>query len=152
MIIEYSTNNSGGSYWLKAKDWKRLAEAGWKLFGFDNFEYDAQGKYVRDEDGLPKRKGSLPDNPHYAFKQFNTIQEALREFEELTGQDVSDEGCNCCGPPHSFNWGECGAGLCSCPKERPHKDYQCASGDALLEYMFPGKDANLTKRQLLERR
>ena len=27
---------------------------------------------------------------------------AISEFERLTGSRASDEGCNCCGPPHSF--------------------------------------------------
>jgi len=28
----------------------------------------------------------------------------VAEFERLTGQNSGDEGCNCCGPPHSFRW------------------------------------------------
>lgn len=28
----------------------------------------------------------------------------VEEFERITGQDASAEGCNCCGPPHSFEW------------------------------------------------
>jgi hypothetical protein len=28
----------------------------------------------------------------------------VREFEQITGENAGDEGCNCCGKPHSFTW------------------------------------------------
>jgi hypothetical protein len=31
MKVEYSSNNSGGSWWLKDKDWYTLEKAGWKV-------------------------------------------------------------------------------------------------------------------------
>jgi hypothetical protein len=30
--------------------------------------------------------------------------ELVREWERITGQNAADQGCNCCGPPHSFEW------------------------------------------------
>lgn len=29
VTVEYSSNNSGGSFWLNDKDWKALEKAGW---------------------------------------------------------------------------------------------------------------------------
>lgn len=146
--VEYSTNNSGGSYWLKNKDWKALANAGWKIFGFDNFVYE-NGNHKPDKDGLPTRKGKVPVQGQYAFKKFNNIQEALAEFEKLTGQDVTAEGCNCCGPPHSFTWGK--DIIVRPPKEKlSEQDYHYASGENLLDYMYPDKPTTLSKRELLE--
>jgi hypothetical protein len=31
MKVEYSSNNSGGSWWLKTEDWKALEDAGWNV-------------------------------------------------------------------------------------------------------------------------
>lgn len=31
MIVEYSSNNSGGDWWLSDDDWKNLESAGWKV-------------------------------------------------------------------------------------------------------------------------
>jgi hypothetical protein len=39
-----------------------------------------------------------------AVKRGESAQELVDEFERVTGQDASAEGCNCCGPPHSFEW------------------------------------------------
>lgn len=39
-----------------------------------------------------------------ALKRGNSADELVAEFESITGQDASAEGCNCCGPPHSFEW------------------------------------------------
>lgn len=149
--VEYSTNNSGGSYWLKEKDWEALQDAGWLIADWDNLVYDTDGEYVPDENGLPtvSRPADL-SKAHYAYKLFNNIQDAIAEFEKLTGQDVSDEGCNCCGAPHSFTWGR--DTIVRLPKERlSEQDYNYASGEDLLEYMYPDKNVSLSKRQLLER-
>ena len=97
MEIEYSSNNSGGSWWLKDEDWKALEAAGWWV-------------------GLAK----------CAKKDFTTVKEALEEFERITGENVSDEGCNCCGAPHSFFWE---GGYCS--------------GEDCLQYLYSNVPSNL---------
>ena len=145
IVIEYNSNNSGGSWWLKDEDWLKLEAAGWKVQrATDGIVYE-NGNDKLDEDGLPVFGPSdqFTTNGKYlgsafrqnAWKRFDSPGDAIREFEKLTGQDVMDEGCNCCGPPHSFSW-----------------DGGYASGESCDEYLFPGKDeAKLTKRQLLER-
>jgi len=82
MKIEYFSNNSGGSWWLSDEDWKNLEAAGWTVY-------------------WAKEKGhsALAMN---ASKDFPDMDSAIREWEEVTGQDASDQGCECCGPPHSF--------------------------------------------------
>ena len=159
IVVEYNSNNSGGSWWLEEKDWDALKAAGWKLFSGDEFAYK-DGEYIPDENGLPSKKDEVDeadrdkenysfgwDVPRYAFKRFNSIQEAIKEFEKLTGQDVTDEGCNCCGAPHSFTWGK------DIIERVPvdEQDYNFASGEELLEYMYPDKNTGLSKRELLER-
>ena len=99
MKVEYSSNNSGGSWWLKKKDWLNLEKAGWTV------EW--------------KEDTFLGSDAMHCNKEFNTIREALEEFEEITGQDVGDNGCNCCGPPHSFSW-----------------DDEYASGSDLYPYLY----------------
>lgn len=139
MLVEYSSNNSGGSFWVITKNWKKLEAQGWKLFNYGSFIYK-DGDHVIGKDGLPKRKGNNPgidtqfgQYAHYAFKIFNSPQEAITEFQEITGLDVSDEGCNCCGAPHSFSWD---GGYCS--------------GEGCLEYIYPDMNTKKSKRELLE--
>lgn len=108
ILIEYSTNNSGGNWWLTKQNWKDLEKEGWKLFNCDEFIYK-NGDHAFGRDGLPKRVSprvkdeTFEQYAHYGFKYFDSIEEAVREFEEITGQDVEEEGCECCGQPHSIS-------------------------------------------------
>jgi len=163
--VEYSANNSGGRDWLTEKDWLALEKAGWKIYRRDDMAY-RDGYAIPGEDGLPLKKDELPledqdedkfkmpgerwQSYHEAYKLFPDIQTALKEFEEITGQDVTDEGCNCCGAPHSFTWGK--DIIVRLPKDRlSEQDYNYGSGEDLLVYMYPDKPTNLSKRELLER-
>lgn len=135
ILVEYHSNNSGGDWWLDAEQWKSLEKAGWKLFAYGYFIYNNKGDYVRGKDGLPLRKnGFKSGNATYAYKFFDSIKTALVEFETITGVDITEEGCNCCGPPHTFSWegGDCGGESCS-------------------EYLLGEDLTKLSKRELLKR-
>lgn len=54
------------------------------------FKPDAEGRWM----------GALATE---ASVERATMKEAIEEFERITGQDASAEGCNCCGAPHSFS-------------------------------------------------
>jgi len=109
MIIEYSGNNSGGYFWLKKADLEALEANGWKR-----------------------------TNRSQGFKKdFPTPRAAMLEFEKLTNQKVTDEGCNCCGPPHCFSWEENG-------------EYNICSGEDCLTYLFPDKEIPSSLREMLE--
>lgn len=84
--VTYSSNNSGGSWWLSDEDWRALEAAGWTL----------EPLYGGGERWL----GAIATG---ASKDFESMREAVEEFESITGQDASDEGCNCCGNPHNFS-------------------------------------------------
>jgi hypothetical protein len=92
MHVEYSSNNSGGSWWLDDKDWQALESAGWEV------------QWVKDD---PSRLfangdrflGALATN---AIRRDLGLREAVAEWERITGQDATDEGCPCCGHPHMF--------------------------------------------------
>lgn len=89
-VYEYSSNNSGGAWWLSDDDWRKLEAAGWKV------------RWVKDD---PYYKGAerwLGALAMYASKAFSSEAAAVEEWESITGQDASDEGCNCCGQPHAF--------------------------------------------------
>lgn len=109
LLIEYSSNNSGGGWWLEDKDWEALEKKGWLVvWSSQEFIYN-DGSYDLDEKGLPKLEGEknlkvrwLGALAKYAFKHFNSLEEAIDEFEEITGQDTDKEGCSCCGEPHNF--------------------------------------------------
>lgn len=151
--VEYSSNNSGGSWWLKDKDWIALEKAGWfvewgglyfcgskysfsepparkptckkgdKCHGHRKFDsaqevIDGNGRWL---DGLAKS----------AKKKFPSLAEGVREFEKVTGQDATDEGCNCCGAPHSFS---------------ANGDY--ASGEGLIPVLT---GVSMTARQMAEK-
>jgi len=110
--VEYSHTNSGGSWWLKDKDWKALEKAGWTVKWFKDKKDSCQGR-GRFLDALAT----------HAFKKFIDIKEAIQEFERITGMTASDEGCNCCGAPHSFSWEE-------------GKEHHYCSGDQVVKYLY----------------
>ena len=128
MKIEYSSNNSGGGWWLKDKAWKALEKNGWTV----EWIRDQKGKYFKpDKDG--RWMGALATRAH---KDFDGPSEAIREFEKLTLADASDEGCNCCGPPHSFSWGT-------------DDSWGYASGAECLPHLFPDKKIPSSLREAL---
>lgn len=151
MKITYSSNNSGGSWWLTDKDWKALDKAGWHVIWGGTYFCHPEHLYSWDvaRDSYPcDRSEGCPGHRAYesftaakkgkrylgalakeASKDFPTPGDAMREFESLTGQSVSDEGCGCCGAPHSFNWDEGG--------------YDYASGDQCVTHLYPGTPGSL---------
>jgi hypothetical protein len=78
--VEYHSNNSGGSWWLDKQDWENLEKAGWEV------EWD---EWL----GAPARR---------ATRTGLTEEEAVEEWERVTGQDSNAIGCTCCGQPHNF--------------------------------------------------
>lgn len=82
MKVDYTSNNSGGKWWLSTKEWDALRAAGWKL-------------------GEPIRLGGVVGD---ASLECETPLDAVKSWESATGLDSTDEGCGCCGPPHCFSW------------------------------------------------
>lgn len=121
MYVEYSANNSGGHWWLTDEDWYALEKAGWKIAWNKLYPvYDTSGKTVRDENGIPVYTDA-PSNPdttltffhkgeerflgtlaQYAYLKCNNMEEAVNNWEEITGKNSCDAGCPCCGQPHNF--------------------------------------------------
>lgn len=99
VIVTYDSNNSGGFWWLSDSDWDALAEAGWNVhWGGRQHVKDALAPV---EDTGQRYLGARAVS---AAKKFERPEDAIEEFERVTGQDASDEGCNCCGNPHSFDY------------------------------------------------
>lgn len=82
-IVTYSSNNSGGVWWLTDQNWKDLEAAGWHV------EWKEGGRWL----------GALATS---ATRKGLTLNQAVEEFDRVTGCDSNDEGCPCCGQPHSF--------------------------------------------------
>lgn len=80
--VKYSSNNSGGGWWLSEEDWKDLEKGGWKVHWMEEPFLGAKATE--------------------ATLECRSVEEAIRSFEELTGMDTDEEGCECCGPPHNF--------------------------------------------------
>ena len=89
LAVEYDSNNSGGSWWLGDDDWRKLAQAGWEV------------KWCKDQGHRYGERflGALATS---AVRYGLTLEEAVNEWEDITGQYASAEGCSCCGQPHSF--------------------------------------------------
>ena len=155
MKVEYSTNNSGGSWWLSDEDWKALEAAGWyvkwgglyfchsKNYSFTNAgpnicetKDECHGHRCYDSADEVKERwlGALAKE---ATKEFSNIRDALKEFETITNQSVTDEGCNCCGAPHSFFWTSDSGG------------WEYCSGEECMQYMF--NDAPSSFRDAVEK-
>ncbi len=124
MYVEYTSTNSGGSWWLTDEDWRALEAAGW-VVAWQSLEnlYDQKGQYVRDPNGLPRlvpvgagnsKFGSLSkpnEDGEYrflgalavrAYRLGLSMRDAAEEWEQLTGKTATDPGCACCGQPHTF--------------------------------------------------
>lgn len=92
--VEYSSNNSGGSWWLDDADWYALEHQGWMVQWYED---EKDGMFVSGDRFL----GALATR---ASKEFETFEEGIQEWENLTGQNAASIGCNCCGEPHYFTW------------------------------------------------
>lgn len=89
--IRYSSNNSGGSWWLNQKDWDALEAAGWLV------EWSAWEAGRHDWGGWSNTPA------HYAWAPAGMTEDQARvSFTDATGQSSWEEGCNCCGEPHNF--------------------------------------------------
>ena len=97
-LYEYESNNSGGDWWLLDQDWKDLENAGWRVWwGGVNADYTDR-KYETFEEADKDRW--LDAAAKNAQKEFDSEEEAIEEFEEITGMDYNSTGCMCCGQPH----------------------------------------------------
>ena len=83
MRVRYSSNNSGGKWWLSDEDWKALEAAGWDV------------KW-RSSPWL----GALATE---AFREAVSVDVAKAEWEHVVGKDADASGCRCCGEPHWFS-------------------------------------------------
>ena len=90
----YSSNNSGGSWWLSDGAWDALATAGWRV----EWVKDSARVY-RDSGDADRWLGALATAAH---KNFYSEEEAIADFERVTGQSFYEDGCSCCGAPHSI--------------------------------------------------
>lgn len=124
ILVKYSSNNSGGRWWLNDEDWENLEKAGWQV------------------DWIADGGRWLGARAQYARKAFNSVSEAILEFEAVTKCYASDEGCNCCGPPHSFSWER----ICGKTPEGEYvtlEEYNYISGSEVLEYLHDNAPADL---------
>lgn len=94
MKLEYTHNNSGGSWWLTDDDWRNLEKAGWTV----EWSRDGDPEWGV-EDG--RWLGALATR---AWIETDDPDEAVRKWGQITGQNPHDEGCNCCGQPHWFSY------------------------------------------------
>jgi hypothetical protein len=95
MLFKYSSNNSGGSWWVTDEGWKALEVAGWTV------NWTVNEKHIGQKKGADRWLGALATS---AEKELGSLQEAITEFESASGANFSDEGCNCCGPPHDMSY------------------------------------------------
>lgn len=94
MYIEYSSNNSGGDWWLTDQNWKDLERAGWEVDWISD-EKDT----VFNDVGGERFLGALATR---ARRHGVSLRVAKAEFEDVTGEDPDAGGCDCCGQPHYF--------------------------------------------------
>lgn len=80
-VVSMSENNSGGRFWLKKEDYKRLREDGFKVY--------------------PEARGIVWETK--ARSEAAALAEAKAKFNGATSTDADEEGCNCCGQPFYFD-------------------------------------------------
>lgn len=134
MIVDYRSTNSGGGWWLEDEHWFALEDAGWVVHWSHPLDQTHEGYDPGDDENDPHNtkypsfghshsygparlvrvERPDPDDPEAerwlgalatsASRETDSPQAAVEEWERVTGQDASAEGCNCCGEPHSFSW------------------------------------------------
>jgi hypothetical protein len=92
--VEYSSNNSGGQWWLTDQNWRDLETAGWEVDWYKDQEVGFLHKL-----GEERFLGALASHARLRNADLTT---AIADWEMITGQQAMDEGCNCCGAPHDF--------------------------------------------------
>lgn len=96
MKVEYSSNNSGGSWWLTDEQWRALEQDGWAVEWFKDKEPFSAIR-LPDKDG--RWLGALAKR---ATITGLGLREAVERWERVTGECSTDAGCPCCGQPHTF--------------------------------------------------
>jgi hypothetical protein len=90
--VEYSSNNSGGSWWVSDRQWFDLESAGWQVAWFagdTGYPTSAAGYYLGGLASDAKRTGV-------------TLEEAMAEWQWITALDPCAIPCFSSAPPHSF--------------------------------------------------
>lgn len=90
MKVRYHSNNSGGSWWLTDSDWFHLEASGWVVEWFRDTRHFGKGD---------RFLGALASS---ATRTGLSLEDAIAEFETITGACSTAEGCPCCGQPHEF--------------------------------------------------
>jgi hypothetical protein len=96
--LRYSSNNSGGDWWLTDDDWRAMEAAGWKVDWYADspiFAPDENGRWL---EALASKAEIQTDDP----------KKTIEEWAALVDEDPTDEGCNCCGQPHNFSYTDAG--------------------------------------------
>ena len=88
MRVTYSSNNSGGSWWLTEEHWKLLEAAGWTVDWSEKEFLGAKATYASIE---------IEEKNHCM-----AIEEARKLWESAILLDPYATGCDCCGSPHNF--------------------------------------------------
>lgn len=118
--IVYNSNNSGGDWWLGDDNWKALEANGWVVHWYHDPD-DPSHSHSREDVGTSlgchsHRYGdpllqANSDGDRWlgalavsAAKETNDPAGAIEEWERTTGMRAGSVGCNCCGPPHTFEY------------------------------------------------
>ena len=84
--VDYSENNSGGSWWLLRESYDALVAAGW-----------TRGRTAYD--GTPRGASKV----FFAVSEDAAREAAIAEWTAATGANADSSGCECCGRPHYFS-------------------------------------------------
>lgn len=95
MRVEYTSNNSGGSWRLSDDSWRALQAAGWTVRWAANDPDSA--RWVRDG-RLGGALATRAVSPEVASED-----EAISQWEQIVGMNADEQGCSCCGRPHNFS-------------------------------------------------
>jgi hypothetical protein len=100
-IVEYDSNNSGGHWWLTDQNWLDLEKAGWKVaWRSTDPRYHTPGGYVCSTDRDGRWLGALAST---AERHGLSLNDAIDEWEAVTGRSSAETGCDSCGDPHWFS-------------------------------------------------
>ncbi len=122
-LLAYSSNNSGGYWWLTDEDWFALEDAGWIVhwehpheqahgdivheptqYTFSGHDHSYSDELIAVERPDRDSERSLGALATSAVLQTTDPEAGIAQWEAITGQSSLEEGCNCCGEPHNFTF------------------------------------------------
>jgi hypothetical protein len=100
--VEYSSNNSGGDWWLHDDDWLALEAAGWDVHWYRDMDPGMRLFHDKDSDRFLGALAHGASIEVEAPDEYIAREIGIDSWVNVVATDPDAQGCPCCGQPHYF--------------------------------------------------